>query len=182
MFMVNHLSGFGSRAAEEWLQAYTTTMNQNSVGWSGYTIRQLIPVSQTSAINSGTKIRVTVSPPTSGNNTVIAGSYIGHAGASPPDFDGNQVQLLWAGSGTKTLTAGAGDSLSDEIVFNYDRTRDLIVSFAFTTTTDARRNNAANAAYNQYTKVANDPSGTTTTGYASGTSTIAVVKLIEIYG
>lgn len=163
-----------------WLSAASATFSTNVTGFSGYTIRQLFPAG---AARNGSKVRITCSPPSTGNNTVIGACYIGHKGSSAPDFDGNQVQILFGGSASRTLTVGAGDVVSDEIVFAYDRTRELIVSFWFSATSDVRGKTGLGSTYNNYQKAAvNEASLTSTSGYSGNSGFVEVVRLVEIYG
>lgn len=163
-----------------WLSAASATFTTNVTGFSGYTIRQLFPAG---AVRNGTKIRITCSPPTSGNNTLIGACYIGHKGASAPDFDGGQVQVLFGGLGTRTLTVGGGDVVSDEITFAYDKNKELIVSFWFSGTSDVRGTTGLGATYNNYQKAAvNEASLTSTSGYSGNSGFVEVVRLVEIYG
>lgn len=162
-----------------WLPAASVALNANRAGLSGYTNRVLLPAG---AVRNGTKIRITCSPPSTGNNTVIGACYIGHKGVSAPDFDGGQVQVLFGGLGTRTLTVGGGDVISDEITFAYDKSKELIVSMYFSTTSDIRERTGLGATYNTYQKNSSDAASTSTSGYTGNSGFVQTVGLVEVYG
>lgn len=96
----------------------------SSYSETGYSYRTVIPSSFLRY--SGSKIRVAFQASTSGPMT-ITNAYFGHKGAGSMDFDGNQIQLLFGGSGSVTIPAG-GMVFSDEMTFALDRTKDIVIS------------------------------------------------------
>ena len=72
--------------------AVNPTLDTNSAGWAGTTGRTVIKAAATGALSGMLdRIRLTLTPPTSGNNTVITNCFIGYRGSGAYDFDGNQV-------------------------------------------------------------------------------------------
>lgn len=124
---------------------FSQTLNVGSSGWTGYSIRSLINNSYLSG--SANQVRVTLrSDPASGEACTIDAAYIGHqAGAGDAyDFDGNQKQLLFSGSGSVTIATNSTVT-SDWVDFTYDETKNIILSADFSTGTadDFARLNAA---------------------------------------
>lgn len=158
------------------------TLTANNTGWGGFTVRQVIAAAATASL-SGTKdkLRLTLTPPTTGNNTPINNCWIGYKGAGAADFDGAQVRVTFSGgSNGVTLTAGGGSVVSDSISFAYDDTKDIVLAFDFGATADLRRDTAAGANFNAYYKAAVAEAGTTTvSGYSTAANSVYVVDLIE---
>jgi hypothetical protein len=131
---------------------------------------------------SGSKIRISITSPSTGANSVLSEVFIGHAGTAP-NFDGNQVRVTFnGGSNGVTLTAGGATVVSDPVTFTYDHTKDLIVAFE-RTSGDLRRNNTtAGSNYTIWSKTSGTgESGTTTvTGYSTATSALYLVDLIQV--
>lgn len=176
MFIINSLTGFGASRATTFSTTYNPSLTANSTGFGGLTHRTLIAASLFSA--SGSSIRITLTPPTSGNNTNIGACYIGKKGASAPDFDGGQVQVTFGGSATTTLTAGGSPVVSDEIPFAFDHTVDHIISYYMSGTSDVRYANGV-ANVTRYYKSGNDAAGTSTTGYTSNAGFLDCIDLVE---
>jgi hypothetical protein len=109
---------------------HSKTMTRSSGGWAvggAYTIRNLIPSSQIA--KSGSRVTVTVQSGTSIGEYIKV--YIGHAsvGGNAWDFDGQQKQVFFSGSASVEVPAGQNSVVSDQLVFDLDSTKDLIVSF-----------------------------------------------------
>lgn len=175
-YVVNATSGYVA-PSKSFTSQVSQTLTTNNTSFGGYTLRELIPPGS-GGVN-GTSLRITLTPPTSGNNTNVGAVYVGHVGGSAPDFDGTQVQVTFSGSNTTTLTAGGATVVSDEIPYAYDRTKALIVSIYMTGTSDVRYVTGLGSTYNNYNKNANDPSGTTATGYSSASGTMMVLSKVE---
>ncbi|KKB09415.1 hypothetical protein [Devosia chinhatensis] len=163
---------------------YATSANPaltaNSTGYGGYSTRELVPASALTV--SGDKVRLTLTPPTSGANTPIDDVWIGHVGGTAPNFDGTQVRVTFAGGATGvTLVAGGASVVSDAIDYALDETKDLVVSFDFGATADVRRNSAASG-YNSYQKAvtSGDGGSTVVSGYTPNADFLAVLDLIEV--
>src|SRR5215475_481572 len=105
-------------------------------GLQGYNLAvRIAKTAYASALNgSAVRIRVKTSSSTSdagSGNTALSGCYIGHPAASGDlyDFDGNQKQITFIGSGTLGLGVGAQTFTSDVCDFSFDATKDVIVRF-----------------------------------------------------
>jgi Concanavalin A-like lectin/glucanases superfamily len=86
----------------------------------------------TSLVPTGTQMRVTIANGAAGANTLNS-LYCGHAAANQvmavgnnANYDGNQVQIKFSGSGS--VTVPAAPLVSDPVNFNFDKSRDLICS------------------------------------------------------
>jgi hypothetical protein len=129
--------------------AFTETLNSASGDIGGFTWRVVIGASRLSG--SGSEIRVSFeSAPLEG--FAIDSAYVGHAGVSTPDFDGTQVQLLFGGGATKSISA-ASTVPSDFVSYGYDNSKDLIISYGITSQSNDRVNRNISATnVNAYTK------------------------------
>jgi hypothetical protein len=115
---------------------FSDTLPLNTSGFADYNIRNVLGASNLSG--SGTQIRVEFQSGTvSGYDLPLSGAYVGEKASSGNswDFDGNQVQLLFGGSSSKTILSGE-KFFSDWVSFSVDDTKDLIVSFAITASTN----------------------------------------------
>lgn len=157
---------------------FSQTLNTGSSGWTTYTIRSLIDNSYLSG--SANQVRVTLrSDPASGEACTINAAYLGHQGAGDAyDFDGNQKQLLFSGSGSVTIATNSTVT-SDWVDFTYDETKNIILSAYFNTGTadDFARINAA--PWVAYYKLANDPATTDASGYTTYTDNLLLIQTIE---
>lgn len=108
----------------------------NNSDWEGWTTRQVIkPLGKA----VGNKLFVTIQIFEGTGSTMQA--WIGQAasgyvfgGSNDPDFDGNQVQILFDGSTSRLLNAGAGVKetiVSDLITLSFDPSRPLIFAAQF---------------------------------------------------
>lgn len=164
----------------EWTTAFSDTLNSNSAGWNGYTMRQLLAASQITG--SGSNIRVTIEA-SSGQGFNIDTLYIGHQAGSgdPYDFDGGQVQLLASGSGS-FVVAAAGTLTSDAAVFAYDETKAIIIAAHFDGAgfESVRGRSAAGAGTNYYKSGVNEAATTNVTGYSTTANQNLLVNKIEV--
>lgn len=165
-----------------WHTAFTNvaSFNANNTGWGGYTAIEIIPAN-TSSFN-GSQIRITLYPVTAGNSGTLTGVYAGHAGGSQPySFDGTQVQIKFAGSGTPTLTAGGSPLLSDAVPYTFDKTKAFCVAFQTPATMDLRGVNPAAAGSEYYATPGDAPSvQNKAAGYVNN-SAYHTVGLIEVF-
>lgn len=167
-YVVNSTDGYVTRSADVYSTEVSTTLNENSVGWSGYTMRMIVPAG---AAGNGDQLKITLTPPTGGANVVISDVFVGHPGAGSA-FDGTQVRAQFSGSSGVTLTAGGAAVVSDPVAYAYDRTKSLMVAVRITSG-DSRRNLSLASTYSFYAKgssVAADASGTSPTGFGTATS------------
>lgn len=179
-FMATQLVGFGV-VGGEWRTTMSQTLNNNTTGYGGFTIRQWFAAGVISL--SGNPVRVRLTPTTTGLNTILTGIYIGHAAGAGDayDFDGAQVQVLFSGSGSVTLTAGGASVTSDEIGFALDETKNLIVSMQHAATSSVRDVSGLGANYVSYQKAGAEAATTNVTGYSTLSGTLTVCDLIEVF-
>jgi hypothetical protein len=162
-----------------WDVVYGTydSWDDDSSGWDGYTARQVIPASALDY--SGDTIRVSMAYYNA--DWAFAKCYIGHQADSGDDydFDGNQVQLLF--STNPGATVSSGGLTSDEIAFELDSTKNLIVSFYFD---DAAKDtipiNDEQTGYAvPYKSGVDDAATTDATGYTNVAGRQALIEKIE---
>ncbi len=159
------------------------TLNANSTGQGGITRRQYIAAAAFAVVD-GNRIQITFTPSTSGGaNTTLSNVFVGHAGVSLPDFDGNQTRVTFNdGDSAVTLSGGGSSEVSDVIEFQFDHTKALIVSMDITGTSSTRNNTAAGANFTDYTKSSDSANvgATSVTGYASTANKVVTVDLVEV--
>lgn len=179
----------GSRSAAvppptgAWATLIDPTPVGASSGWAGFTDRQtyLVGAYSGGAPATGTKIRVTFRGPSSGQTDIIA-AYVGHQGAGDAyDFDGNQVQLKVSNSGAFVVATDT-DVLTDETTFSFDKTKALVVSFAFGGASSIPLVGALGANYSRAFKAGNEAATTDVTGYSATAGENDLVTLVEVFG
>lgn len=167
-----------------WQTLVTPTLNSNQGNGAAEAIRSYIGIAAYSATTpTGSKIRVTFTPPTSGSSPTISAVWVGHPGTAP-NFDGNQVQLKFSGGTSLTLTAGGSAVLSDVATFAFDKTKALIVSVADDVWWE-RANASIGPNYIQYAKAGDGANAGTTSvsGYSTTSGFIDNgIGLVEIFG
>lgn len=160
----------------QWANLLTPTLDANNAGWDGFCIVDQLPAISSLGIN----YRLTLTPPTSGANLVIASCFIGMANTAP-SFDGNQVQVKFSGANGTTLTAGGSVVVSDSIAptVQFNTSGNLLIAFGITSG-DIRRN-AALAGYTLHFKSADAANAGTTTksGYSSSATQVGIVSKLE---
>lgn len=162
-----------------WQQLVAPSLTTDDSGFSSLS-RRLQFSSAVLVQQYGTRVRVTLKPNGVTSATVSA-AYVGLKGASAPDFDGNQAQLKWGGSGSVTLTGGGADQVSDETVLKYLPGSDLIVSLEFSAVFACKDNAALGANYTDWSSATTGQAGSTTgTGYSSTSGRIMSVSKVEI--
>lgn len=144
-----------------WGTAFSTTLDMDEGGWTGYTgvtILDAVVVTR-----SGSKVRVTFTAAMT-HDSVLAKAFLGHAAASGDayDFDGGQVQLLFSGSPGVTVPM-ATSVVSDEATFALDETKNVIIA-AFLSS-DFLRFAAGVTGASSYYKLGDDAATTNKSGY-----------------
>ena len=109
-----------------WQTLFSASNDTDFGNANPYGLRQSVPASSYALSNDGTLIRFTITAHSTQDGTILS-AFIGHAGASLPNFDGNQVQVLFGGSAGATLHHGV-DLTTDAASFAFDHTKKLIVS------------------------------------------------------
>lgn len=159
--------------------SYNPTLSLNTAGFSGYSFRQRVEAALVST--SGDRVRIKLAPPSTGANTVIAHCFIGHA-ATGDDFDGTQVRVTFGGGNNGvTLTAGGAVVTSDNVVYNVDETKPLLVSWEITSG-DARYNSSASSDETVYFKAATsgEADDTAVSGYTAQANRVYFLDEVEV--
>jgi len=130
---------------------FSSTNTTRDSGWGGYSVRHVVSLAALTApgFNVG-NIRVTLTLDTGSTGTLDA-AWIGGGIASPAyDFDGSQVQLLFAGSPSPAV--GVGDTVSDFVPFTFDFIAGtaIVVSTHWTGSLASLDNNATSACGGAY--------------------------------
>ena len=158
---------------------FSVTLTLNSDGQNGITrVQRLTTAALTMPSFTIRNMRVTFQASAAEQRT-ITDAYIGHqAGAGDVyDFAATPVQLLFAGSTSKTIAASTSE-VSDWASFNYDKTSTLLVAF-YTgggASADAPKYQTVVANANEYTKTANDAATVNKTGYSLFDEIVAVMS------
>lgn len=172
-------------AGGSWAPLYDQATNLAGTGWTGILFRNIFAVAGYSGLPStGSKVRVTASAVSAGGTMGISGMYVGHAAASGDvyDFNGSQVQILFGGSGTVNVSAGA-TTLSDEINFTFDATKPLIVSVAFNASFTGRRSAGLPSGFDSYDLSGGSGSvGTTDVTGMGAAGYVTGISKVEIFG
>lgn len=167
-------------ADDTWYTSFTATVTTDATGWSGRTVRQLIPVVNITNANSNTqKVRVTLTASTAADMTVDA-IYIGHGAGSGDvyDFAATPTQLFFTGGlGNKVVTANTTEVV--EGTFAYNGTSPLVISFYFSTTSSVRHV-ATSTGNRAFYKAANEPATVDVTSYTETSNLVCVTK-VETY-
>ncbi len=159
------ISGSGGGGGGSWQTTYSKVLGSDESGFSAYGIRQVIQSSD--LLVSGSKVRVTINGSNAGAGYSISSSAMG-AGAAAGNtynYDGTQVALTWNGGSASVTGASGSVTVSDEIVYALDKTKNFVVAFFFNSTTTLAY--AANTGSTQgfYKSGANTVINTTETGF-----------------
>ncbi len=180
MFQVNQLNGFGAgTAVSAWATTFIQTLNVDSTGWSGFTMKQVINASLYGP--SGSSVRVTVQA-SSAAGFSLDGLYIGDQAVAGDEPDAASLsRLLFATSGSLSLSA-AQSAVSDVLAFSFDATIDKIISAHFNATSAIAGRNTLTGTQNFF-KGAADESATANVNvgtYSSSGSALRLVSKIEV--
>lgn len=106
------------------------TLSSTSVAnRSGLHIRQLVDTTHLAAAQVGAGLaRLTIVIGAGSSGATLDSAWIGESGATPPNFDGNQVQLKFGGAISPGTHVPGFAIISDPVVFSYSAAKNLIVS------------------------------------------------------
>lgn len=161
---------------------FSATLSSNSDGWNGFTGVIRIQASAMS-LPSGSiaKLRLRYKAGSSQGFTVT-NTYMEHRAGSGDvyDFAATPTQILFAGSASKTVSAGSTE-WSDWIDFAYNKTDDLLISFyaGGGTGSDMLSYALSVTGVNKYDKVANDAATVNKTGYGTTAGYCGLIDAIE---
>lgn len=162
---------------------YTTSwgLDTNSSDNALYTFRQVLKAAVFT--QSGSSVIVTFQA--GSTNLVIDGAYIGAQGAGDAyDFAATPVQLLFGGSGSVEITAGATQA-SDTASISITASGVYVVSMYFSTLTKGsmkQTNDDLQANTANYYKLASDAATVDATGYTGPDADQYAVKSIQVFG
>lgn len=158
---------------------YDPTLSGNSTGFGGAMDRFVFAAAAFSV--DGDRVRLTLAPPSSGNNTIISNVFIGPKGAAAPNFDGTQVRVTFGGNNGVTLAAGGSVVVSDDVALAFDHTKDHVVAIEFTGTSDVRGIFGGAGNVTRHEKIGSGESGTTSvSGYVPAAGYLGVIDKIEV--
>ena len=162
---------------------YSNTLDADSSGWNGYTLVMRFETALlTMPSGSITQVRFKFEGGAA-EGMDISSAYVGHAAGTGDayDFAATPVQLLWAGSGSKSIGAGA-TATTDWASFAYNKTSALLVALYSGAAADTfrKRDSVTNATL--YYKNANEPATVDKTGYSSSATTLIGINKIEADG
>lgn len=130
-------------------------------------------------------VRISIRPATAGVNLLINALWMGsQGGANAFSFNGDQVQLKLAGSGSFTITTSGADFALDIVKFKVDTTKQLLFAYDGASNASARdlRRNATggnNTVYFGGGVQGSDAATQAKSGYSSQVSTCDMILEIE---
>jgi len=171
-----------------WYTLYTRTLTNNGT-WGDRTIRAVATVAtyDAGAPATATQLRVTIRSGTGGSAswTYI---YVGHAAVSGDayDFDGTQVQLLWSGSASGSITTADTSLTSDAVSYAFDKTKPLVISAYVpgpANSTNLRSDFGSGVAgFSRNINASGDQAATTdVTGYTTSSSRLEGFPQVEVF-
>lgn len=166
--------------------AVTTANNMSKTvatigsGWNNYTVRQLITAAEFA--HNGTKVRLTLVC-AGATGTGLDSLYIGQQAAAGNawDFASTPTQITVNGS-TSITVPPTGTIQTDWITFNFDKTKNHIISFNFTNVTNNNTSlSGLGANYNAYFKAsADEAAALTPSGYTAASGALNLVSAIDV--
>jgi len=160
------------------IAAQPITSNQGALG--GNTWRNIIPASF--FFQDATTVRITIKAEAS-SAIQVDEMWIGHPSGvgDAYDFDGNQVQILFNTGNAGFSIAGGASQDSDDISFNLDHTKPLIVSFYLPASPGNASFDGTISGASNYYKSGNDAATEDATGYTvhTGNRVYLIEKIID---
>lgn len=166
-------------AGGSWVTTSDFVMAGRSSGWANYTLRQVTP---SSAVVSGSKIRVTFRGASSGANLVVAAAYVGIMAASGDTYDyaSTPTQITVSGSPGFSVPINT-DVLSDEIPFAMSSGQRLVFGVNCTSG-DMGIMTPGSSDWIKYEKSGADAATVDASGYTSITPNgLFLVRKIEVW-
>lgn len=158
-----------------WSTIFTpsSTLNANNTGWGSKSIRVVC-----TATGSGSQMRVTLTPPSTGNSAVIAHVSAGIWSANQADVAATPVEAKFGGASGVTLTAGGSVQVSDAFTLSVSG-GDKVVIIMDVTSGDFRVRGGGASNVNSYYKTGSSWTSTTFSSPTSLTGWDFAVSLIE---
>lgn len=159
-----------------WQTARTAfTANSDSTGWNGWTAREVVLASSLSDI-SGSKIRVSFkSSPTT--QLKIAKAFVGIK-TGTLDYTTTPTPILFSGGAAITIPSNTVQ-VSDEVIFAYDGTVDLVFGM-YHDATAGYAGATTTARSTLYQKNADNAATVSVSGFGTGT-THDIIWLVEVF-
>lgn len=150
MLMVNHLTGFGVAGGASTggvAEDIVTGLSGSSVFGANTTFRLVVAANYFTVPFTSLKMDFKSG---GGAAVDITAAYIGQAASSgnPYDFAATPTQILFAGSGAKTIASGA-TATTDVIAFAPDITRPIVISYDVNGSSDPGGSSDADFAFYQ---------------------------------
>ncbi len=161
---------------------YSQALDTDQNGWDGFTLVQRFEAAALT-MPSGNILTMTVRfEAAAAEGLTITNAYIGHAAASGDayDFSATPVQLLFSGSGSVAISAGA-TATSDSASFVYDKTSALLIAYYVGggASVDSLRKKTGLSNINRYAKAANDAATVNKTGYGTEVGELDAINRIQ---
>lgn len=170
---------FGGGGGGSWAATADLTPGSDSVGWAGYTLRQVIPAS---AFVAGSRVRFRLNAAGAAGTTVnIHSAFFGKQAASGDayDFDTTPGQLTFSGSPGVSFLATQTRTTDDLII--PVAADNHVLSIYFSGSTDVQ-SSTGNTGWIDYYKIGNDASTVNASGYTAGTMGRSLLVLrVEVY-
>jgi hypothetical protein len=158
--------------------AASATLDTNSGGWSGYTIR--VVASTTAASNGKTYIRVRFNASTA-ESLVVTNAYIGAKATSGDqyDFDTSAVQLTFDGGSTNKTISSSQSAYSDWVALSLPAGRDVVIAFYEASTVSLRAKSGKETGWLSFyrTLTGDDASTVNASGYSDWSSVNAPISV-----
>lgn len=160
---------------------FSQSLSIDSDGWNGLTVVMQIPASAMS-LPSGSIARIRFRLQAgSTQGFTVTNMYTEHRAGSGDayDFAATPVQVLFGGSGSKVIAAGAQE-WSDWATLAYNKTDDLLAAFYCGGGTSSDMFiYATGTGANRHTKAANDAATVNKTGYGTNSGNTSLINAIE---
>jgi len=161
---------------------FTDTLNADTGGgWSGWTIRQVLPASLLAVPDfSPSEIRIAVQG-AAAEGFHFASWHVGNRAASGSPWHAAALfPILWSGNADGTIPQ-SGSLVSDWASFSWDRESDLVFSVYCNGAGDTMRQNSVSAAgSNYYYRNANEASAAAPNGYTAQPDRRVMIAAIEM--
>ena len=160
-----------------WATTATLVPNSNSSGYSGYTLRVVIPAA---ALAVGSKIRLTLQARPA-NAMTIGAAYVQTAAASGDsyDFSGTPVQILFSGSGTVTVAANTS-VVTDAALITIGAGQNVVFTLYFTSASSIVTTTGATG-WGSFYNNGNSAATVNVSATSLSTNTAAVASKVEVW-
>lgn len=169
-----------SAGGGSWTNVYSANPTTAlGVDLNGYNLRQVIPGSVFSSNYS--QVRFTLKP-LAGAGAVLSDVFYGRSdtGGDNHDFAATPVRITFSSANNVTLTAGGGGTLSNEKSFVGSAARDMVLSVAFSNTSDVGYAIKSGASLKYKTAAAANVSELDVGAYTTESNAMALISKVEV--